>query len=616
MGGSPLGLAADPGLRRLYVTDASDGALRIVDAGSGQVTAAIPVGAGAGFPAVNPNNRLVYVPVADGSVAVINGFSGQNLSRVPAGGVPIAAVVNPRTNLVYVANGTGTVPVINSNTNAIFAQIPLPGGLTAHDVTADPCGNNIFVLCGDGAVAVINGTGNRVEEVFRPESGASAIALDPGLGLLYLASGSQVLVYDLCTLGQVGTLPMEGPPPAAQPRRIAVNGITHLAYVTDTNGTIYVVDGGANAQVNAVPGGAQPYDIAVLNCEAPCPSCGGSCCGACGETGTCGAAVLPGGMNNIVGLPDYAFVANQDGTVSVLNPRTHALEDTLRVGTAPFGMAADPALGLVYVTDGAQGALFALDAFTRAVVARIPLPSYLRFNAVPHYPAVNASNHLVYVPDFESNRLAVVDGTAIRNGGADVFDTVAVGNMPTAVTVNPKTNRVYVANMGSGTVSVVNGNTGGILAEIPMAGAGSGTLMDVAASPCANLIYAADFGSDIAVIDGRDNTVAGRLEGGACALALDEAQGLLYAVDEARGAVAVYGTRQGKRLARIPLGDSYTRLARAAVDAGNHLVYVTDEGRRTTYVIDGVTQSLISEVAAAGGCAAPMGVATMARGCG
>jgi len=318
------------------------------------------------------------------------------------------------------------------------------------------------------------------------------------------------------------------------------------------------------------------------------------------------------GANTTVYLPACAFAANQDGTVSVIDPRTHTLEDTLAVGTMPFGVAADPALGLVYVTDGAESALFALDASTRQVIAKIPVPGYSRYNAVPHFPAVNTSNHLVYVPDFESNRLAVIDGTAIRNGGATIFDTVTVGSMPTAVSVNPRTNRVYVANTGSGSISVVNGNTGGILAEIPVAGAGHGTLMDVAAG--ANSIYAADFGSDIAVIDGKSNTVTGHLEGGAYALALDEAQGLLYAIDDTRGAVTVYDICAGAQTARIPLGGSYTRLARIAADTDNHLVYVTDEGSRVTYVIDGVTQAPLSEIAACGGTACPMGVATLARG--
>ena len=614
VGASPLGLAADPALRKLYVTDAHDGSLRVVDAGTGAVTASIPVGKGAGFPAVNPNNRLVYVPVSgSGAVAVVNGFTDTVLSAVPVGGAPLAAAVNPRTNLVYIATGAGTVPVINSNTNAIFAQVPLPGGLTARDVTADACNNRVYVLCDDGCVVQVNGTTNAVEEVFRPGEGASAAALDPGLGLLYLASGSEVLVYGLCTLKQAGTLPL---PPAAQPRRIAVNGITHLVYITDANGTVYAADGGANSLVRAVTGGARPLDVAVLNCEAGCPSCGNVCGGACGGTGATGPTGPGGGDGSARGGPAFAFVANQDGTVSVLNPRTHTLEDTLAVGTDPFGVAADPALGLVYVTDGAQSALYAIDAATRAVAARIGLPGCFRFNAAPRFPAVNAANHLVYVPDFESNRLAVIDGTAVRGGGAGVFDVVSVGSMPTAVSVNPRTNRVYVANTGSGTVSVLNGNTGGALAEIPVAGAGVGTLMDVAASPCSNLVYAADFGGDIAVIDGRDDTLAGHLDGGAYALALDEAQGLLYAIDDTRAGVTVYDTRTGAQLARIPLGGSYARLARIAADTDNHLVYVTDEGNRATYVIDGVTRALLSEVTAGGSDAAPMGVATLARGSG
>jgi len=203
----------------------------------------------------------------------VNGFNDQLLSFVPVGGAPAAVTVNPRTNLVYVANGTNTIPVINSNTNAIFAQVSLPDGLTARGSVAEPCGNNIFVLCNDGSVALLNGTSNTVECVFRPGEGASAAAVDPGLGLLYLASGNEVLVYGLCTLNQVGVLSMSTPPPA-QVMRMAVNGITHLVYITDAYGTAYIVDGGANTQVNAVAGGAR--DVAVLNCEAPCPSCGGT----------------------------------------------------------------------------------------------------------------------------------------------------------------------------------------------------------------------------------------------------------------------------------------------------------------------------------------------------
>ena len=279
VGGAPRGLAADPGLRRLYVTDTDSGTLRIIDANTGEVTAPVPVGAGAGFPAVNTNNRLIYVPVADGgSVAAVNGFNGRVICHVSVGGAPVSAAVNPRTNLVYIANGTDSVPVVNSNTNTVFARIRLPDGLKARDAACDPCGNNVYILCGDGSVVLVCGTGGTAERVIRPAQGASALALDQGLGLLYLASGSRVLVYDMCKFRQVGALPL-GNPPAAQPRRIAVNSVTHLVYVTDANGFIYIADGGTNTQVAALPGGAQPYDIAVLNCEAPCPPCGNNRCG-------------------------------------------------------------------------------------------------------------------------------------------------------------------------------------------------------------------------------------------------------------------------------------------------------------------------------------------------
>jgi YVTN family beta-propeller protein len=41
-----------------------------------------------------------------------------------------------------------------------------------------------------------------------------------------------------------------------------------------------------------------------------------------------------------------------------------------------------------------------------------------------------------------------------------------VGTNPIAVAVNPSTNQIYVANYGSGTVSVINGATNTVIATV------------------------------------------------------------------------------------------------------------------------------------------------------
>src|SRR5438309_12060717 len=47
--------------------------------------------------------------------------------------------------------------------------------------------------------------------------------------------------------------------------------------------------------------------------------------------------------------------------------------------------------------------------------------------------------------------------------------TVAVGRVPTAVAVDARTRRVFVANFGSNTVSVLDAASGAVLATVPVA---------------------------------------------------------------------------------------------------------------------------------------------------
>src|SRR5919197_4762547 len=47
--------------------------------------------------------------------------------------------------------------------------------------------------------------------------------------------------------------------------------------------------------------------------------------------------------------------------------------------------------------------------------------------------------------------------------------TSAVGRVPTAVVVDARTRRIFVANMGSNTVSMLDANSGAVLATVPVA---------------------------------------------------------------------------------------------------------------------------------------------------
>jgi YVTN family beta-propeller protein len=80
-----------------------------------------------------------------------------------------------------------------------------------------------------------------------------------------------------------------------------------------------------------------------------------------------------------------------------------------------------------------------------SVIATIPV------GQGPLAIAVNPTNGLVYVANFDLNTVSVIDPSTNT-----VVDTIPVGQGPAGVAFNPTNGLVYVANFGSNTVSVIS----------------------------------------------------------------------------------------------------------------------------------------------------------------
>ena len=63
---------------------------------------------------------------------------------------------------------------------------------------------------------------------------------------------------------------------------------------------------------------------------------------------------------------------------------------------------------------------------------------------------LHASTNRIYVTQESSDTVSVIDGTTNT-----VIATVSVGDLPFGVAVNPTTNRIYVTNFFDDTVSVI-----------------------------------------------------------------------------------------------------------------------------------------------------------------
>jgi YVTN family beta-propeller protein len=105
--------------------------------------------------------------------------------------------------------------------------------------------------------------------------------------------------------------------------------------------------------------------------------------------------------------------------------------------------------------------------------------------------AVDPLTNKSYVANSDSNSVTVIDGAT------NSTTTVTSGTNPTAVAVNPDTNRVYVSNAGSGNVTVIDGTNN----STATVAAGTGP-QAVAVNSVTNRIYAANYGSNnVTVID-------------------------------------------------------------------------------------------------------------------
>jgi len=74
---------------------------------------------------------------------------------------------------------------------------------------------------------------------------------------------------------------------------------------------------------------------------------------------------------------------------------------------------------------------------------------------IPDGVFLNLDTNRAYVPNTGSNTVSVIDTTTNT-----VIDTMEVGKAPKDIALNPLTNRIYVANSGSNNVSIIDLNIG------------------------------------------------------------------------------------------------------------------------------------------------------------
>jgi len=212
---------------------------------------------------------------------------------------------------------------------------------------------------------------------------------------------------------------------------------------------------------------------------------------------------------------------------------------------SPYGVAVfnDPVSPMVYITNKTHFTVSVIDASggadTELTGAGYPIgvgASPMGIGVLPY----SSPSHKVYVANSGNNTISVING-----------DTHAVSapfgsglSTPYGIGINTVTNRVYVTNSGSNTVSIINPDTDTVIGSILVGSGPRGITVDEAN----NRIYVACAGANrVYAIDALTNTVVGQISvtSGPEDVAVVEGIDLIYVTVPSANQVRVFKTSSG-----------------------------------------------------------------------
>lgn len=280
------------------------------------------------------------------------------------------------------------------------------------------------------------------------------IAVDPVTDLIYVSEPAQFQVIDGKTNTVVATVHM----PSTH-FNVAVDPATDMIYATDpSNLGVQAIDGTTNTVVALIRLGDAAYYIAVnpvtdrIYAQARPLRPGIHVAVINGKTNKVLTRV-PSGAKDTFGIAtdpqsNMIYAGTLDpNTLVAINGQTNTVAATI-TGVNATGVATDPQTDTVYATEPSAdgpGLVYVINGQTNTLTTTIP-------GGFPEGIATDPRTDFVYAADIVNGDVMVIDGQTNT-----VTATVPVGHSPRSVTADPQTNRIYVANTGSRTVSVLAG---------------------------------------------------------------------------------------------------------------------------------------------------------------
>ena len=295
-------------------------------------------------------------------------------------------------------------------------------------------------------------------------------------------------------------------------------------------------------------------------------------------------------------LTDRIFVAIVAGAIVLgLGATAWAMPQSAEPSTSLLNAARAIALnsktGKVYAVDRAHDAVAVFVGEKEATAS-------VKVGKDPVALAINETTNRVYVANNGGGSVSVIDGASDV-----VVATVNVGNLPYVLAVNPVTNKIFVSNTFSDVVTLIDGGTDAT--STIKAGSADSIVIDTKRDRAYLIGWE---GTSLTVLDSKA-TIVGKVKMGGMHLwgmAVDEAAGKLYVTRAGRAELAIVDETSGS-VTNIPTGATPCAVA---VNPATKLIYVVNHEGDTVTVIDG-TQSKVLATAKVG--EKPQGIAVDAK---
>ncbi len=238
----------------------------------------------------------------------------------------------------------------------------------------------------------------------------------------------------------------------------------------------------------------------------------------------------------------------------------------------PTGISLDSVTGSVYVVKEGSDSMTILTPVNGTIVTYEQ--DLDRDHADLQSVAVNPDTNRVYVANHESDTVSVIDGETNK-----VIATVDVGEAPNRIVVNEQTNRVYVSNLISSSLTVIDGDSDEPIDTVQLDGKPSAVAVDARN----NLVYIADSVSGVYVLDGELGAIVDTIRVGdhPSDIAVNSGTNAVYVVNHFSDSVSVVDGSTGRIVKEISVGSGPSGIA---LDAERNLVHVINYYSRSVSV--------------------------------